>query len=116
MPRSAAARRRPRRLAPSASRARHDLEFDAPVERIDHAVDRAQGSGTGAERADTRQHDAIDRLLNLQFASDPFDMHQRGKTQICVWQNDDLSVVMTGDMSAREMLKVANLTYSDLNF
>jgi anti-sigma factor RsiW len=47
---------------------------------------------------------------------DRFDMHQRGKTQICVWQNDDLSVVMTGDMSAREMLKVANLTYSDLNF
>jgi anti-sigma factor RsiW len=47
---------------------------------------------------------------------DRFDMQQRGKTQICVWQNDDLSVVMTGDMSAREMLKVANLTYSDLNF
>ncbi len=47
---------------------------------------------------------------------DRFDMHQRGKTQICVWQNDDLSVVMTGDISAREMLKVANLTYSDLNF
>jgi anti-sigma factor RsiW len=47
---------------------------------------------------------------------DRFDIYQRGKTQICVWQNDDLSVVMTGDMSAREMLKVANLTYSDLNF
>jgi anti-sigma factor RsiW len=47
---------------------------------------------------------------------DRFDIHQRGKTQICVWQNDDLSVVMTGDMSAREMLKVANLTYNDLNF
>ncbi len=47
---------------------------------------------------------------------DRFDIHRRGNTQICVWQNDDLSVVMTGDMSAREMLKVANLTYNDLNF
>ncbi|HTJ63805.1 MAG TPA: zf-HC2 domain-containing protein [Alphaproteobacteria bacterium] len=47
---------------------------------------------------------------------DRFELQQRGQTQVCIWQNDELSVVMTGDMSAKEMLKVANLTYSDLNF
>jgi anti-sigma factor RsiW len=47
---------------------------------------------------------------------DRFELQQRGRTQVCIWQNDEVSVVMTGDMSAKEMLKVANLTYSDLNF
>jgi hypothetical protein len=36
--------------------------------------------------------------------------------QVCVWQNDDLSVVMLGEMPAHEMLRVATATYADLNF
>jgi anti-sigma factor RsiW len=47
---------------------------------------------------------------------DRFDLSRRGALQICVWQDDDLSVVMLGDMPAKDMLKVATMTYSDLNF
>jgi anti-sigma factor RsiW len=48
---------------------------------------------------------------------DRFDLLQHGDLQVCIWQNDSLGVVMLGgDMTAREMLRVATLTYSDLEF
>lgn len=46
---------------------------------------------------------------------DKFDLVSRGKTQICLWQNEDASVVMVGEFSPKEMLKIASLTYADLN-
>ncbi len=48
--------------------------------------------------------------------SDRFELSARRNMQVCVWQNDDLSVVMLGEMPAHEMLKVATATYADLNF
>jgi anti-sigma factor RsiW len=47
---------------------------------------------------------------------DRFELSRRNDMQICVWQNDDLSVVMLGEMPAHEMLRVATATYADLNF
>jgi anti-sigma factor RsiW len=47
---------------------------------------------------------------------DRFELSQRKDMQVCVWQNDDLSVVMLGQMPAHEMLRVATATYADLNF
>jgi len=47
---------------------------------------------------------------------DRFELSARNNMQVCVWQNDDLSVVMLGEMPAHEMLKVATATYADLNF
>ena len=47
---------------------------------------------------------------------DRFEMSTRRNMQVCVWQNDALSVVMLGEMPAHEMLKVATATYADLNF
>ena len=47
---------------------------------------------------------------------DRFEMSSRRNMQICVWQNDALSVVMLGEIPAHEMLKVATATYADLNF
>jgi anti-sigma factor RsiW len=47
---------------------------------------------------------------------DRFELSRRNDVQVCVWQNDDLSVVMLGRMSAHEMLRVATATYADLNF
>jgi anti-sigma factor RsiW len=47
---------------------------------------------------------------------DRFEMSTRRNMQVCVWQNDSLSVVMAGEMPAHEMLKVATATYADLNF
>jgi anti-sigma factor RsiW len=48
--------------------------------------------------------------------TDRFEFTSRRSMQICVWQNDELSVVMLGEMPAHEMLKVATATYADLNF
>jgi anti-sigma factor RsiW len=47
---------------------------------------------------------------------DRFELSRHDNMQVCVWQNDDLSVVMLGEMPAHEMLKVATATYADLNF
>jgi anti-sigma factor RsiW len=54
--------------------------------------------------------------LRPDAGADRFDLSQRGDLQICVWRNDRISVVMLGEMSAHEMLKVATATYADLNF
>ena len=47
---------------------------------------------------------------------DRFELSQRKNLQVCVWQNDNLSVVMLGTMPAHEMLRVATATYADLDF
>lgn len=47
---------------------------------------------------------------------DRFELSQRKNMQVCVWQNDNLSVVMLGTMPAHEMLRVATATYADLDF
>jgi anti-sigma factor RsiW len=59
---------------------------------------------------------AFTLFMRRSQGSDRFDLSNRGATQICVWQNDALSVVMLGEMPAREMLKVATMTYSALDF
>ncbi|MDB5397761.1 MAG: hypothetical protein JWM91_5267 [Rhodospirillales bacterium] len=48
--------------------------------------------------------------------ADRFALSRRGEMQVCVWQNDKMSVVMLGEISAREMLRVATSTYADLDF
>ena len=55
-------------------------------------------------------------FMRRSTGPDRFDLSRRGQTQICVWQNDSLSVVMLGEMPAKEMLKVATMTYSALDF
>lgn len=47
---------------------------------------------------------------------DGFELRQDGAARICVWQNEELSAVMVGEMSSEEILRVASLTYADLNF
>lgn len=47
---------------------------------------------------------------------DKFELTVRGAMRVCLWQNEDLTAVMLGEMSSSEMLRVASLTYADLNF
>jgi anti-sigma factor RsiW len=54
--------------------------------------------------------------LHAPLGADSFELRERGATRICIWQNSDLSAVMIADMSSSEMLRVASLTYADLNF
>jgi anti-sigma factor RsiW len=55
-------------------------------------------------------------FLRPSKGPDRFELKRHADLQVCVWQDDDLSVVMLGTMSAREMLKIATATYADLNF
>jgi anti-sigma factor RsiW len=54
--------------------------------------------------------------LTRPAASQGFELVERGPLRICIWKNEDLSAVMVGEMSSDEMLRVASLTYGDLNF
>jgi anti-sigma factor RsiW len=63
-----------------------------------------------------RQARSFTVYLRTPTGTDRFDLQQHGGLQVCIWQNDSVGVVMLGDMSAREMLRVAALTYADLEF
>jgi anti-sigma factor RsiW len=44
-----------------------------------------------------------------------FDLLRRGRLRVCIWQDDVLGAVMTADMTAGEMMRVASRAYVELN-
>jgi anti-sigma factor RsiW len=54
-------------------------------------------------------------FLHPPVGSDRFALFRRGPLALCIWQNEELSIVMAGDLPPKEMLRVASLTYADLN-
>jgi len=44
-----------------------------------------------------------------------FDLLRRGKLRVCIWQDDVVSAVMTADMPAGEMMRVASAAYASLD-
>ena len=77
------------------------------------------GISVYGQAAQLSYHDAAGKLFTMylrhSLGADRFDLHQEGKTEICVWQNAELAVAMVGEMGAKEMLKVASSSYADLN-
>ena len=53
--------------------------------------------------------------LSRSNGKERFDMLKRGPTRICIWQDEELSAVMVGEMSAGEMLRLATLAYTGLS-
>jgi anti-sigma factor RsiW len=43
-----------------------------------------------------------------------FDQYRQGNLRVCIWQDDVLGAVMTGEMSAAEMQRLASLAYTGL--
>jgi anti-sigma factor RsiW len=43
-----------------------------------------------------------------------FDQYKQGSLRVCIWQDDVLGAVMTGEMSAAEMQRLASLAYTGL--
>ena len=41
-------------------------------------------------------------------------MTERGPLRICVWQNADVTAVMTGELPTPELFRLASLAYSSL--
>ena len=54
--------------------------------------------------------------LYLRHPSGParFDQFKQGRLRVCIWQDDVLGTVMTGEMSAAEMQRLASLAYTGL--
>lgn len=43
-----------------------------------------------------------------------FDQYRQGNLRVCIWQDDVIGTVMTGEMSAAEMQRLASLAYTGL--
>jgi anti-sigma factor RsiW len=54
--------------------------------------------------------------LYLRRPSGPprFDQYKQGNLRVCIWQDDVLGAVMTGEISAAEMQRLASLAYTGL--
>jgi anti-sigma factor RsiW len=73
----------------------------------------------GGKALELRYRDQAGRVFTIYLhrptGKDGFSVHQAGSVAVCVWQTDALGVVMLGEMSTRDMLKIASLTYADLD-
>ena len=74
--------------------------------------------GAKAVRIDYRNdaNQVFTLYLSASSGHEAFDIVKRGDLRICLWQDDVLSTVMMGEMSAAEMLRVASLAYNGLYF
>jgi anti-sigma factor RsiW len=63
-----------------------------------------------------RQKDNRVFALYLRRPSGParFDQYKKGGLRVCIWQDNVLGAVMTGEMSAAEMQRLASLAYTGL--
>lgn len=63
--------------------------------------------------------DGNNRLFTLYLkpssGTPRFDMLRRGNSRVCIWQDDVLSTIMVGEMSAGEMLRLASMAYAGLS-
>lgn len=73
---------------------------------------------TRSDAVQLRYEDAERRLFTVflrpSAGPDAFDVTERGPVRICVWQNADVTAVMTGEMSTPELFRLASLAYSSL--
>ena len=75
---------------------------------------RSDNKAVTIDYRDERNH-IFTVYLSHSPGTERFDMLKRGTARICIWQDEDLSAVMVGEMSAGEMLRVASLAYAGLN-
>ncbi|HEX3651631.1 MAG TPA: hypothetical protein VHU18_02275 [Rhizomicrobium sp.] len=79
---------------------------------------RVYGSAPRAKGVELLYRHKDNRLfaLYLRHPSGPprFDQYKQGNLRVCIWQDDVLGAVMTGEMSAAEMQRLASLAYTGL--
>jgi anti-sigma factor RsiW len=73
----------------------------------------------GGGAAQLRYTDAGQRTLTIfvrpSDGTVQFDILRRGDTHVCVWQDDVVGAVITAQVSAAEMLRIASSAYTALN-
>ena len=76
--------------------------------------DRAS-SGNAVELLYRRGGDRTFALYVRKPSGPPrFDQYKQGNMRVCIWQDDVIGTVMTGEMSAAEMQRLASLAYTGL--
>lgn len=94
------------------------LPLKAPdLTRMGYTLASVQVYGNESVKLDYR--DADNRIFTLYLkpssGTPRFDMLRRGDSRVCIWQDDVLSTIMVGEMSAGEMLRLASMAYADLS-
>ena len=75
--------------------------------------------GSGSERAaELLYRDNAGRLFSLYLrrsdGSVRFDQFLRADLRVCIWQDDQVGMVMAGDVSTAAMQRLASLAYTGL--
>jgi anti-sigma factor RsiW len=72
----------------------------------------------GGSAAELLYRDKADRLFTLYLRRSNgdarFDQFERNGLRICIWQDDQLGMVMTGNVSTAAMQRLASLAYTGL--
>jgi anti-sigma factor RsiW len=75
--------------------------------------------GSGAHAAELVYQDAHAVRLTIYVRKSAgaarFDLMRRGRLRVCIWQDDVVGAVITGQMSAGAMMRVASRAYADLD-
>jgi anti-sigma factor RsiW len=75
----------------------------------------AEGGKPAAELLYRHRDNRVFALYLRQPTGAPrFDQYKQGKLRVCIWQDDVLGAVMTGEMTAAEMQRLASLAYTGL--
>ncbi len=82
---------------------------------LDLYRDKGHGTSVQISYRDGAEH-LFTVYLHPSSGPDRFALEERGSQRICIWENEEMAAVMVGEMSSRDMLRVASLTYADLNF
>jgi anti-sigma factor RsiW len=72
----------------------------------------------GGSAAELLYRDKQDRLFTLYLRRSDgaarFDQFERAGLRVCIWQDDQLGMVMAGDVSTAAMQRLASLAYTGL--
>jgi anti-sigma factor RsiW len=93
-----------------------DADIKVPdLERMGYRVARLGIYGHAAEvQYRDRQNNLFTLYLTASDGKTRFDQFEQKGMRICVWQDDRISTVMAGTMSAAEMQRLASLAYLGL--
>jgi anti-sigma factor RsiW len=90
------------------------------LERLGYRLDgiRLYPNSSGEGAAELLYRDHNDRVFTLYLRRSDgvarFDQFERDGVRVCVWQDEQLSTVMTGNVSTAAMQRLASLAYTGL--
>ncbi len=105
------------RLYNAALRTAVGASVKVPV--LDRLGYRFDGMRTYKDAAEVLYRNGEGRVFSLYLKRSAgqvqFDQFERDGLRVCIWQDDRISMVMAGDISAAIMQRLASLAYSDLS-